>query len=134
MKYYLLLIFTAIACTDNSPNLETIEGIWGSDTYNTQITISSSKTVFEFTCAAAEIDSDITQKTEDKFEVSGIYVQQFGTIPVDFDPAKYRYPAKFIFTRKNNKLTVQITKKDTNEALVNFTYLKDKNVQVIKCP
>lgn len=109
-------------------------GDWGNEKDNTKLSIGTQRAVFDFTCGTAEINTDFAKENRETFTAEGIYMQQFGNIPVDYDPAKYTYAAIFKFTQNLDVLKVEITKVSDSSNLGIYTYIKDEKVLVKKCP
>lgn len=135
MKYFILLIFLSLSsCSQNTISAVNIEGTWGNENENSDLIITAEKAIFDFTCGTAEIGKNITFANAEVFAVEGSYTQQFGNIPVDFDPSKYTYAANFKFTKNQDLLKVEISKKSDASLLGTYNYRKDEKVLVKKCP
>lgn len=135
MKYLILLIVLSLtSCSQVTIRAVDLSGNWGNEIENTDLIISTEKAIFNFTCGTAVINKDISKENEEVFLAEGTYMQQFGNIPEDYDPAKYTYAAIFKFTRNLDVLKVEITKVADSSNLGIYTYKKDENVMVKKCP
>ncbi|MCP9762232.1 hypothetical protein [Lacihabitans soyangensis] len=135
MKYFILLVFLSLgSCSQNTISAVKLSGIWGNENENTDLMINTEKAIFNFTCGIAEINQDISNENTAVFLREGTYIQQFGNIPEDYDPAKYTYTANFRFTQNQDLLIVEITKKTDGTHLGIYNYRKDEKVLVKKCP
>lgn len=135
MKHLILLIVLSLSsCSENSIRSVELAGNWGNENENTDLIISTEKAIFNFTCGSAEINKNISNETTEVFLVEGTYMQQFGNIPEDYDPAKYNYPANFRFTQSQGILKVEISKKSDASPLGIYNYRKNEIVLVKKCP
>lgn len=135
MKYsFVLFVLIVSSCAQNILPPTELVGNWGNEKDNTNLSIGTQRALFDFTCGSAEINTDFTKENRASFNVEGTYMQQFGNIPEDYDPAKYTYAAIFKFTRNLDVLKVEITKVADSSNLGIFTYTKGENVMVKKCP
>lgn len=135
MKYLLvLLLFISSACSVDFVKVEALTGSWGNENQNTDLIVNRQQAIFNFTCASAIINDDITDYGSQSFNTAGTYMQQFGNIPQDYDPAKYTYAATFKFSRTNDVLRVEILKVADGTTLGIFEYQKNVLVNVKKCP
>lgn len=135
MKHLILLIVLSLtSCSQNTIRAIELAGNWGNENENTDLIISTEKAIFNFTCGSAEINKDISKENAELFLVEGTYMQQFGNIPEDYDPAKYTYAANFRFTQRESVLIVEISKKSDASPLGIYNYRKDEKVFVKKCP
>jgi len=135
MKYLILLVVLSMnSCSQSTIRAVELAGNWGNEIENTDLIISTEKAIFDFTCGTAVINKDISNENANVFVVEGTYMQQFGNIPEDYDPAKYTYVANFRFTQSQDILKVEISKKSDASPLGIYNYRKDEKVLVKKCP
>jgi hypothetical protein len=132
---FICTFLVAISCIKVEP-IFIDKGNWGGakPDQNTSLTIEETRAYFDFTCAAAYIDEDLSKETNSSFSKSGIYFIQRPILPENYDINKDRHEAKFDFVLSNNLLKVTIFDKTANQKIGVFEYQKGLDRMVFKCP
>lgn len=132
---YICTFLVAISCVKEGP-IAIEKGNWGGakPDQNTSLTIEETRAYFDFTCAAATIDEDLTKETSSSFSKSGIYFIQRPILPENYDINKDKHEANFDFVLSNNLLKVTIFDKTANQKIGVFEYKKGLEKLVFKCP
>jgi hypothetical protein len=106
------------------------EGLWGGEHIRMEVTAAETK--IEFDCAHATIASKALIDSRGRFVAKGTYFEERGG-PVRQAQEGHGYPAQFRGTVKAKRMTLTVTRTDTNELIGTFSLTHGREPELVKC-
>ncbi len=104
-------------------------GMWGGERVRLQVTEAGA--TIEYDCGHGSIDQPLVADANGKFDLTGTHVKE--------RPGPQRegesnsHPASYTGQINGDKLTLNVTLKDTKERIGTFTLTRGRGVRIVKC-
>ena len=135
MKYLLVFFLFFISCKKTDFGYSLNVGVYGGVGSNSQtlMKVTGQKTIFEFSCAIAQIDENLLLVTHNTFKKVGTFQFQHGAIMKDHDIKNDIKRALFTFEIKDKNVKVHILNLEDSSEIGTYHFEYGVETKVFKC-